>query len=371
MNDLNEKNNMSDVEQEYLRMIDEETPDLWNRIEAGINETHYPEDQGFFEPQEVKEVKKRPKYGLIITGIVAAAAVLFISIFAATGGFERKKNSSRDGKKAYDQNFAIAGENAGVDIGAAESADKPESNTVAEPEFTPELEEKQADDVRSENMNTPERTPEADDTDPAENEAAEAGKTITEDKEISGNSGSEKDKGKGSYFIPDIADAFEKNNLNTGRANADTGAGTAKVLKVGDVAPDFTVDLYGGGTFHMSDYDDRIVVLDFWATWCYTCKEGLPVLAKLENEVPEDVKVLCVELGDPESEVEWVLKEGGYSLTVGLDRQGRVDRYYPSEYIPYMLVIDHGVVAAIVDVYDPNELYPALMKAIEDCRKER
>ena len=375
MNDLKEKKNMSDVEQEYLRMVDEETPDLWNRIEAGLNENNYPADQGFFEPQEVKEVKKRPKYGLIISGIAVAAAVLFISIFALTGGFGRKKNESSKGEQTYKPNFAFDSENAGMnDSVAADSTNDDKKKATIKPEPAQEAADEGAEDDHDSGQKRDAQEQiageKATEAESQMDEPAISAETNTEaQREESVNPTLNGGSGKENYIINEMVDELDNDSLNTNRANADTGKGTAKVLKVGDAAPDFTIELLGGGTFHMADYDDQIVVLDFWATWCGTCVAGLPVIARLENEGLEGVKVLSVDLGDPESEVEWTLKEGGFSLTVGLDSQGKVSNYYPSVYIPYTLVIDHGVVAAIVDVYDPDELYPALKKAIEDCRK--
>lgn len=58
----------------------------------------------------------------------------------------------------------------------------------------------------------------------------------------------------------------------------------------GEPAPDFTVPLAGGGEASLSDYEGRILVLDFWATWCTACVRELPDYQDLhdrwaENEV--------------------------------------------------------------------------------------
>ena len=332
MNDQFNNKNTSFEEQEYLRMLNEETPDLWNRIETGIDAGYYQDDNSFFKPEEVKK-KKGPRYGLIIPGIAAAAVVLFISVFAMTGGFGRKKNDAQyTGLSA----FADVDETDNADI-VMESA---ENNATAKQESP--ANETAKEDVIAENE--PENQGSIRD---ALNEARK----------------------EDSKLISDIAGVVTTNSNLKDRADADTGKGTPRALRVGDAAPDFTVELYGGGTFHLSDYDDQIVVLDFWATWCGTCVYELPGFQKLENEKIDGVKILCVEQGDPDNEVEWVLKDGGYSLTVGLDRNLKASKYYPCQYIPYTLVIDHGVVAAIIEDYGPQEVYAACKKAIEECKK--
>lgn len=52
----------------------------------------------------------------------------------------------------------------------------------------------------------------------------------------------------------------------------------------GVMAPDFTVDRFVGGTLQLSSLKGRVVVLDFWATWCPPCKAELPWLLKLAQK---------------------------------------------------------------------------------------
>ena len=49
-------------------------------------------------------------------------------------------------------------------------------------------------------------------------------------------------------------------------------------------APDVTVDLVGGGRFRLSEQRGKVVVLDFWASWCEPCKVLMPLLEKIANE---------------------------------------------------------------------------------------
>jgi|GEM_PF-2968744 thiol-disulfide isomerase/thioredoxin len=72
-----------------------------------------------------------------------------------------------------------------------------------------------------------------------------------------------------------------------------------KVLAVGDIAPDFQVEDASGKSVRLSDFAGKTVLLKFWATWCWSCRQSLPRTEQLaKSEAGRDVVVLAVAIWD-------------------------------------------------------------------------
>jgi peroxiredoxin len=115
---------------------------------------------------------------------------------------------------------------------------------------------------------------------------------------------------------------------------------------VGQPAPDFSIDLLDGSTMTLSDVRGRVVVVNFWATWCPSCVDELPDLQEVwETYQRQDVLLLGIALQDDEVEVQQVASRLGLTYPVGLADEPLATAYGVRA-VPETFVLDQrGTVA--------------------------
>ncbi|OAB62909.1 hypothetical protein AY599_05865 [Leptolyngbya valderiana BDU 20041] len=127
---------------------------------------------------------------------------------------------------------------------------------------------------------------------------------------------------------------------------------------VGTKAPAFELATTGGGTMSLEDAlaNNKVVVLDFWATWCPPCREGLPVLDKVATKYAEQgVTIYAVNVQESEEVAAQFMEQQKLSLPVALDADGAVSEAYQVSGIPQTVVIDaDGTIRAVHVGFSPS-----------------
>ena len=104
-------------------------------------------------------------------------------------------------------------------------------------------------------------------------------------------------------------------------------------------APDFAATSLAGDTLQLSDYRGRVVVVDFWSTWCPPCRGQLAALAALEKQHPE-VVVLAVNVDSRRDKVDRFVKRTTVPKRIVLDPTARIAEKYAVEGMPWTVVVD-------------------------------
>lgn len=109
-------------------------------------------------------------------------------------------------------------------------------------------------------------------------------------------------------------------------------------------APDFSLRSVAGERVKLSDYQGKVVLLSFWATWCSPCKQELPVLQNfLDKHGAEGLAVLAVNIDDPKtaSEVRRFVTDKKLTMPVPLDPEAEVlGKFNPKQALPFLAIVD-------------------------------
>ena len=114
-------------------------------------------------------------------------------------------------------------------------------------------------------------------------------------------------------------------------------------------APDFTLRALAGPNLKLAEQRGRVVLVNFWATWCGPCREELPQLAKLHDKYrAAGLVLLGVNVDDDPRKAAELATRLGLRFPVLLDTDKQVSRRYDMSAMPATFLIDRdGVVRSI------------------------
>ncbi len=115
-------------------------------------------------------------------------------------------------------------------------------------------------------------------------------------------------------------------------------------------APDFTLNLFNGGTFRLADQRGKVVIVDFWASWCIPCRQEARLLEALWQEYRNrGVVFVGVDYADSEDEARGFLEEFGVTYPNGPDLGTRISQAYRMRGVPEKFLIDRsGQIRAVL-----------------------
>jgi cytochrome c biogenesis protein CcmG, thiol:disulfide interchange protein DsbE len=122
----------------------------------------------------------------------------------------------------------------------------------------------------------------------------------------------------------------------------------APSVRIGTVAPDFTLQVYAGESVTLSQLRGKVVVINFWATWCPPCRTEKPTMEALYQHfgTREDFELLAINVEeDARRALESYLRQNPYTFPILLDSHARVQELYRVYRFPESFILDrNGVV---------------------------
>jgi thiol-disulfide isomerase/thioredoxin len=106
-------------------------------------------------------------------------------------------------------------------------------------------------------------------------------------------------------------------------------------------APVLDLTDLAGKRHEMAQYRGRVVVVNFWATWCAPCRRELPSLQKAaEKFKPDNIAVLAVNVGEPADRIARFLSDRGVSFPVLADPKAKTPGPWQIQGMPTTYIID-------------------------------
>ena len=139
------------------------------------------------------------------------------------------------------------------------------------------------------------------------------------------------------------------------------------IAKEGMEAPDFTVEMFDGQNVRLSDLRGKVVLVNFWATWCPPCREELTRVQAdiIDRFAGKDFVFLPISRGEEKQTVAAFRKRMGYNFPMGLDPDQKIFRRYAKNYIPRNFLVDADGKIILASIgYDKAE-FEHLIKTIE------
>ncbi len=134
-------------------------------------------------------------------------------------------------------------------------------------------------------------------------------------------------------------------------------------VKVGDTFPSFKIPTLDGKVLDTAQLKGRVIYVDFWASWCTTCKKSFPILSELNTELKDQgIFFLGINTDEDVKLAEKFLEKTPVNFLNVSDRSQKVVNFFQPKGFPYAYVIDkNGVVQAVKAGFAGKEKTKALL----------
>ena len=128
-------------------------------------------------------------------------------------------------------------------------------------------------------------------------------------------------------------------------------------VAVNDKAPDFTLKSLQGTNLRLDEYRGKVVLINFWASWCGPCRQEMPLLDRIHQRFSDaGFAVLGVNVEGTVAPAKETAERTHVTFPVLIDENQKVSGMYDLESMPSTLVVDRdGVVRYVHQGYKPGD----------------
>lgn len=149
---------------------------------------------------------------------------------------------------------------------------------------------------------------------------------------------------------------------------------TGYIVRVGEMAPDFTVTLTDGKQMSLSSFRGKVVMLQFTASWCGVCRKEMPFIEKdiwLKHKNNSDFALIGIDRDEPLDKVLAFAKATGVTYPLGLDPVADIFAKYAlreSGITRNVLIDKEGKIVKLTRLYNEEE-FASLVQMINRMLK--
>jgi cytochrome c biogenesis protein CcmG/thiol:disulfide interchange protein DsbE len=115
------------------------------------------------------------------------------------------------------------------------------------------------------------------------------------------------------------------------------------IVNAGDKAPNFAITTDSGQTVTVHDFGGKLLLLNFWASWCAPCVEEIPALNELARQLgPKGLVVLGVSVDQDEKALQRFLARSPLSFPIARDPDQKINLSYGTFLFPESYLIDRN-----------------------------
>ena len=136
-------------------------------------------------------------------------------------------------------------------------------------------------------------------------------------------------------------------------------------------APAFSLEGADGKRYRLEDFDGKVLVVNFWATWCPPCRKEMPSMQRMWRALQADgVELVAIDFGDEKEVVQDFAREAAIEFPLLLDQKGAVLQDFKAIGLPTTYVVDRNGKLAFVAAGERDWDAETILAALRELAKE-